>query len=429
MRNRTFMMPAAGLLALTLGLAACGGGGAQPPVIGSQPQVQSVLTGATATFSVAATGPGLSYQWQRDGVDITGATAATYTTAPATWKDSGAAYRVVVSNADGKVTSDAATLSLALSPDQRAYESFYLGAANPVYVVRWNLNSAGAFTAGNYATSDFSFLPASPLTAGPQESALSAPVNLTSTLPLGGPSVGRYLKNGKILVVPASQVTSRNSYVGSAVQVETLADDNKTVAYTQLRTGYTVVPLSGVLAGSTDDFAHYFNSFFSNPAVLQAGKTYLPGAAYIKYMATNAGDRYDVFDCQSVTTGAAPSPCLSGTTLAAAMAAGRTSTSDGKTYVQADGTTSTVDGVPVWVAKTPRPQSATISTTVQYRTYFELNGNVYTGVLVRDGTALGGSYYVSNPAGATVLDRLTFVPFQVRLNKAARDSLAAAMAI
>lgn len=42
---------------------------------------------------------------------------------------------------------------------------------------------------------------------------------------------------------------------------------------------------------------------------------------------------------------------------------------------------------------------------------------------------LGGSYYVSNPGGATPTDRLTFLPFNLRMNKAARDSVAAAMAI
>ena len=64
-----------------------------------------------------------------------------------------------------------------------------------------------------------------------------------------------------------------------------------------------------------------------------------------------------------------------------------------------------------------------------HRIYFELNGNVYTGSLTKDGAPMGGGYYVSNPGGATVTDRLTFLPFYIRMNKAAHDSLAAAMAI
>ena len=88
-----------------------------------------------------------------------------------------------------------------------------------------------------------------------------------------------------------------------------------------------------------------------------------------------------------------------------------------------------IGGVPVWVAAAARPQSATLSTSTQYRVYFELNGNVYTGALIKDGVVLGGSYWVSNPGGATATDRLTFLPYQIRMNKAARDSIAADMAI
>jgi hypothetical protein len=49
--------------------------------------------------------------------------------------------------------------------------------------------------------------------------------------------------------------------------------------------------------------------------------------------------------------------------------------------------------------------------------------------VIKDGAQLGGSYYVSNPSGATVTDRVTFLDFQIRMNKAARDSIAAAMQI
>ena len=115
-------------------------------------------------------------------------------------------------------------------------------------------------------------------------------------------------------------------------------------------------------------------------------------------------------------------------TLSDALTTGLTSVSDATTYVLADGVVGTVGGVPVWVATVARPQSSTLSSTPQYRTYFQLNGNVYSGALIKDGAVLGG-YPVSNPAGATVADRLTFLPFQIRMNKAARDSVAAALNI
>jgi hypothetical protein len=85
-----------------------------PPVITQQPTDQAVVPPATATFGVTATGNGtLSYQWQRDGTDIPGATSSTYTTPATTGADTGALFRVVVSDAfGGSVTSTTARLSV-----------------------------------------------------------------------------------------------------------------------------------------------------------------------------------------------------------------------------------------------------------------------------------------------------------------------------
>jgi len=84
-----------------------------PPSITTQPANQSVAEGQTATFSVAATGSApLAYQWQRDGVNIAGATSASYTTPATTLADDGAAFHCVVTNSAGSVTSNAATLTV-----------------------------------------------------------------------------------------------------------------------------------------------------------------------------------------------------------------------------------------------------------------------------------------------------------------------------
>lgn len=82
------------------------------PSITQHPSNQTVAAGATATFSVTATGTGVSYQWQKNNATIAGATSASYTTPAVTAADGGATFRVVVSNASGSVTSTAATLSL-----------------------------------------------------------------------------------------------------------------------------------------------------------------------------------------------------------------------------------------------------------------------------------------------------------------------------
>ncbi len=85
------------------------------PSISTQPLPVSVLSGATATFSVAATGSGtLAYQWRRNGVAIVGANAASYTTGALAVADSGAQFSVVVSNSAGSVTSNTALLTVTL---------------------------------------------------------------------------------------------------------------------------------------------------------------------------------------------------------------------------------------------------------------------------------------------------------------------------
>lgn len=82
------------------------------PAIAEHPGDVTVAPGQSATFRVTASGEEpLSYQWQRDGVDIPGATSSTYTIR-AGGADDGAQFRVVVSNGLGTVTSDSATLTV-----------------------------------------------------------------------------------------------------------------------------------------------------------------------------------------------------------------------------------------------------------------------------------------------------------------------------
>lgn len=86
------------------------------PAITAQPTGQSVALGATATFSVTATGESLSYQWRRNDVDIGGANAASYTTPATTLADDGAVYTVVVRNPGGAVESAPAVLVVSGAP-------------------------------------------------------------------------------------------------------------------------------------------------------------------------------------------------------------------------------------------------------------------------------------------------------------------------
>jgi len=84
-----------------------------PPTITTQPADKTVRVGKTAKFTVMATGTApLNYQWRKNGVNITGATNASYTTPPTTAADNGALFAVTVSNLAGSVTSDNAILTV-----------------------------------------------------------------------------------------------------------------------------------------------------------------------------------------------------------------------------------------------------------------------------------------------------------------------------
>ena len=83
------------------------------PAITTQPSSQTILSGKTATFSVAATGTApFTYQWSKSGVAISGATSSTYTTPAET---SSAQFSVKVSNSAGTATSNTATLTVTAS--------------------------------------------------------------------------------------------------------------------------------------------------------------------------------------------------------------------------------------------------------------------------------------------------------------------------
>lgn len=87
--------------------------GNSPPTITSQPANRTVSVGQSATFSVTAGGtPPFTYQWQRNGADISGATSASYTRTNAQLADSGARFRVNVSNGVGNLFSNDATLTV-----------------------------------------------------------------------------------------------------------------------------------------------------------------------------------------------------------------------------------------------------------------------------------------------------------------------------
>jgi alpha-tubulin suppressor-like RCC1 family protein len=128
-------------LAAQGGVSAIAAGGEQTvalviptaPNITTQPVGQAVNVWQTASFTVVAAGYPLNYQWRKDGVDLTGATNASYTLASAQTNQAGS-YTVVVGNHLASVMS-APPAVLTVNP-----------VAAPGTVVAWGWNDNGQTT-------------------------------------------------------------------------------------------------------------------------------------------------------------------------------------------------------------------------------------------------------------------------------------------
>ena len=179
----------------------------QPTTITTQPQNAAVTVGQPATFTVAATGYGLTYQWQysvdkgQNWTAIDGATSNSYTTAATTMNMNGCQYSCVVTGADSKpVESNAATLTV-----------------NPVPVtgVTLDKNTLALFT-GDSATLVATVAPAD---------ATNKTVNWASS----NPAIVTVDANGKVTAVAA----------GTANITATTVDGNKTAVCAVTVTGRT----------------------------------------------------------------------------------------------------------------------------------------------------------------------------------------------
>src|SRR5947207_678479 len=89
------------------------------PTINRQPPTHPTRRSSDPTFTVTAAGTApLSYQWQKNGTVISGATATSYTTPVTTAADNGDQFTVVVSNTAGSMTSNAASLTVTTTGNQ-----------------------------------------------------------------------------------------------------------------------------------------------------------------------------------------------------------------------------------------------------------------------------------------------------------------------
>jgi hypothetical protein len=147
------------------------------PAITTQPQDITAIEGTAATFSVTATGQGLHYAWLRNGVEITGATGASYSTPALLQADGGAVFSVTVYNGSGLKFSNAARLTVnAAAPSGLSY------ASPQAYTVGTTITTLNPVVSGT--VTGFSVSPALPagLSLHPATGAISGtPTNATAS--------------------------------------------------------------------------------------------------------------------------------------------------------------------------------------------------------------------------------------------------------
>lgn len=103
------------------------------PSITSHPSSQTKRVGESVTFSVTASGTApISYQWRKDGSDITDATSSSYTISSITTDHAGS-YTCRVTDACGYVTSNAAILTVATEIPALGVPNFSLGGGDWYY--------------------------------------------------------------------------------------------------------------------------------------------------------------------------------------------------------------------------------------------------------------------------------------------------------
>ncbi|WP_339833380.1 S-layer homology domain-containing protein [Paenibacillus sp. FSL R7-0272] len=164
------------------------------PSITSQPGNKTVTAGQTATFSITASGDApLSYQWKKDGnaltdgENISGATAATLSISNTQSGDAGS-YTVVVTNAAGNASSNAATLTVnaltnAATPSidtQPTGDTVNEGDSSPNLSVAASVNDGGTLSYQWYSNSVNSTIGGNAI-AGATSTTYAAPTTSTGT--------------------------------------------------------------------------------------------------------------------------------------------------------------------------------------------------------------------------------------------------------
>jgi alpha-tubulin suppressor-like RCC1 family protein/sugar lactone lactonase YvrE len=279
--------------------------------------------GMSATFHAGAVSlQPLNYQWQRNGIDIPGATSSSLSLTNVTAADNGSLYRARIWNSHGEVFTNSASLVVvhqnyrtvtsqsgpngSISPNitesipSGSSRSFTATPANSTYQVNvWRVNGSivqtggEAFTLSNItedSTVSVSFRPKPRLTpsAAPNGSISPSSIQYVTTgqnatftaTPLSGFSVNRWLVNGVLAQNGGNSFTLSNVTANASVRVEFWLNPVVT-AFAAF--GGSISPQGGVsvelgsdlLFQAYPDFGYRVLEWFLNGSVLQSGGDFL----------------------------------------------------------------------------------------------------------------------------------------------------------
>jgi hypothetical protein len=357
------------------------------PSITTQPVSQTVTAGQTATFSVIAGGTApLTYQWQKNGVNISGATSASYTTPTTTTSDSGSTFAVVVNNTAGTATSALATLTVNAAPApaiQLSTTSINFGSL----VVGSNLSQPIIIT--NTGTATLTITQATASGAGFSVSGFSLPLNInagqkTTVNAVFAPVSAGAVSGGISIVSNASTSPSTVSLNGTGTAATlTLGISPTSLSFGNITTGTssTVQPVTVTNTGNSNvtisqitvNGAGFLLSGGSTPVTLSPAQSL---TLNVQFSPTVSGNVSGNISIVSNATGSPGSVSLLGT---------------GVTLVQHsaalswNASTSTVSGYNVY------------RSTVSGSSYTKINSSLVADLTYTDSTVVSGTtyYYVT----------------------------------
>jgi hypothetical protein len=297
-----------------------------------------------------------------------------------------------------------------LSATQKSYESVALAANGGLHYLNADLSFSTSQTGVTVSPTSIFYTTDSSVAQSPASGAQALTVaytSVSSALKVPAIAVPRLLVNGAVFSASSPQQV-RVSYSGANVQEDYLASDGKTIMRTLLGTSYSVVPLSGLISASpaelfTNSAVGVLTNTVNGQSLYNQQASWQTGAAYVKVVRQAVGDEVYTYDCIApASTGTIPTPC-STTTSTLENFFPYVSVADGKTYQIGDGQIVMLAGVRAWVA------NAVIGgATTDYRVYYQSNGGISAGYLIKDGTTaqiepLGGgtpqdNYYFLNSA-------------------------------